>query len=228
MTTGGDAEAPGLLVLEPEPPRIVDGVWRREAEGSALVWDADARLLTYRPPTRQPDAGWSLAFDGATSPSLVHVTAELPYGSSGFAVVQEVVDVYAVVDDDGRPLVPPVASGVREFFAGWYGPAAMRSLAEAIGVVWREDRPSTWHDLNTRYPGLLPHGHAYAGTARASLVAFAAMAVLWLAMGLGSAVVGVVSGPRALVAFAVVALGLTAFFVRTATVLRRAVGRPRR
>lgn len=226
MTRGGGAEAPRALVLEPVPPRIVDGAWRRDVEGSALVWHPAARLLTYRPPTRRPDAGWSLAVDDAALAALVHVRAELPYRSSGFAVLPEIVDVYVLVDEDGRLLVPPLASGVLEFFPGWYRPVGMQSLAEAMGAQWREDRPSTWYDLNTRYPTLLPYGRAYARTARAFVVASAAMAVVWLVLGLGGVVLGIVIGPWGVAALAPLPLGLAVLFFRNAAVFRRAVGGP--
>ncbi len=196
--------------------------WR----GSALLWDAGARVLTYRPPTRRPDTGWALAVDDAAPAALAHVRAELPYISVDVSAAPEIVDAYALIDDDGRLLAPALASGAREFFPGWYPPAAMQSLAEAVGVPWRDDRPSTWHDLNTRYPALLPHGRAFARSARTSVVVEAALAVMWLVLGLACLVLGVVLGPWWLLVVATLLLGLAALSFRNAAEFRRAVGGP--
>lgn len=192
MVTSGQAGEQGLVVVEPVEPLIAElTAWTAKVQGSSLVWDPATHVLTYRPPSRSADDGWSLVVDEAAPPMLVRVRGELPYLLLGFSVTPLVVDVWVFVDASGEVLGRGIESGATETFPGWFRASAMDGLAEAMGVDTRDDHVVTWRDLNTRYAGLVPSSRTYAIAARANgLTTMILSAVFFVvgAVGVGAAV----------------------------------------
>lgn len=134
------------------------------------------------------------------------------------------VDAFAFVDGDDALLVPGVESGATELYGGWFPPAAMAEIAQAMGVEVREDRVASWRDLNLRYAGLISGSRTWERLARSGGVTFSALGILTISLGVLGIVLGIVTRTPAAAAVAgLVALPLGMSFLHVARRLLRGV-----
>lgn len=227
MAVAGES-APGRpLLIEPAAPRIPGDGWKGQVEGSSLTWDPTTRVLTYTPPRMHPEGGWCLVADqGSQAPrAVVHVRGDLPLMAFGFTVGSLAVDAYAFVDGDGALLASGIESGVAEFFAGWFRPAVMTELAQAMGVEFREDRAASWRDLNRRYAGLVSGSKRWERLARSGGVTYWALGIVTVFLGLGVVALGIAEhSPAGAVVTALLVLPLGANAIHMGRKLLRGAG----
>jgi hypothetical protein len=200
--------------LDARSPRIPDGPWRSEAEGSHLVWDQETCALTYSPPARRPGSGWAVQVGPGPQQAagMVRVRGSLPQGRAGFVVGRFEVDHFVVVSNDDSVLTTGVATGASDAFAGWYPPAAVRELADASGLTYAEDTVVDWADLLDRYPGLVQGARSLARIATINALLYGALGVLALASGLAGVVLAL-TGDRTGMLLAALALPPGALFL---------------